>query len=262
MIQDGPSVPKTLPSTKQPPPIDPWFDASKTITERATALLGLHNARGRAGVLQTLVYELNRRETDTTTTVADLFEAAFKDRSGAAFWRARLSLMTDRGEFIAMLLPHLTAENGNDSLNRLKLGDLVSRDLPASGLLREDRFDPLSVVKWIGEREGYWDMLPASLHAFLKPSAGESFGRLEASAAATPRAKRGPGRPGPSQLIRNEWLARQSRGETLNVNADEARALLAWFAREYPKSEPAALRTIQNHLSDSFATLKVQVKGS
>jgi hypothetical protein len=67
-----------------------------------------------------------------------------------------------------------------------------------------------------------------------------------------------PGRPTSMNLIRQEFEARYSRGETAGSITLESTALADWLAKAHPLAAPVKAKTIKNQLSDQFRRRNAQ----
>ena len=67
-----------------------------------------------------------------------------------------------------------------------------------------------------------------------------------------------PGRPTSMNLIRLEFEARYSRGDTAPSITSEAAALAEWLSRTHPEATPIKPKTIKNQLASEFRKRNAQ----
>ena len=67
-----------------------------------------------------------------------------------------------------------------------------------------------------------------------------------------------PGRPTSMNLIRQEFEARFSRGDSAGSITQEAAALADWLAKAHPEATCITAKTIKNQLADQFRKRNAQ----
>ena len=67
-----------------------------------------------------------------------------------------------------------------------------------------------------------------------------------------------PGRPTSMNLIRQEFEARLSRGDSAGSITQEAAALADWLTKAHPEATRVTAKTIKNQLADQFRTRNAQ----
>lgn len=225
------------------------------IIAMATAAGSMHEPQRRYAV-KGLVHERLRQPIDCIAgrvlaaefpcTIEDIFEAAYDDRAGTAYWDAwwapsgaiselkRLSMLIDLGA-----LHGARSELEYDATRRTLMA-------AADGLLNRSAIETLEHLHTSPDTSRF-------AAAGLLRVSGRS---VERGADRQPSDRTGaPGRPSAMHLVEAELRRRHAAGEMHGTLRSEAEHLSRWLRAMHPTLRPATPKTICNRISSTFRSL-------